>query len=241
MKKIAELTLLAIALVGVLIERSSAQTSSGEVQLAEKVYSDPKGFFQIRPPAGWSIHEYPDDPRGKVDFRIPPGGSPGQLKAELKVQGRLSNFSDITALRANAEAEAERVRQRLGVSVSVEEARLFEGPALVLKIQQAQLQQENYQVIIGKNLYVFFIGATPRDYDQFRPVAFASIQTMVPVFRDLSKDEALRHSVAAKLRVAQLYFQMGQKVWALQTVDEALALAPHSKEALEMKAKLVVK
>lgn len=37
-------------------------------ELSDKRYADPKGYFRMVPPAGWSIKEYPDDARGKVAF-----------------------------------------------------------------------------------------------------------------------------------------------------------------------------
>ena len=52
-------------------------------QLADKLYIDPKGYFKIRPPNGWSISEYSSDPRGKVDFN----SSNSSVKAQLKIIG----------------------------------------------------------------------------------------------------------------------------------------------------------
>lgn len=208
--------------------------------LATELYSDRKGFFQIRPPAGWSINEYPDDPRGKVDFRIPPTGDWRQGGAELKVIALLNAPGrDIAAARTEIEGSAERLRARLGASVEVTETTLLGVPAVRVRIDQpGKLRQEAIEVLIKPNRYSFTIGAPPHRWDQYYPVAMKSIETLLPILRDLPKEEAIRHLLASHIRRAELYRQMGQRAWALEAVDEGLRLDPSNDKLLQMKRDL---
>ena len=60
-------------LTGFLFLVVPAWPQSQQAELADKRYTDPKGYFQLVPPAGWRIEEYPDDVRGKVAFLSPDG------------------------------------------------------------------------------------------------------------------------------------------------------------------------
>jgi hypothetical protein len=210
-------------------------------QLAATSYSDPKGFFQIRPPDGWTIHEYPDDPRGKVDFRTPtPGDWRQSGGAELKVVGMINaSGRDVAAMRTEIEGAAERLRARLGATIQVADTTLFGLPAVRVTIdQQGKLRQEAIEVIIEPNRYNFTFGAPPDGYDRYRAIAMKSIETMLPILRDLPKGEANAHVVASHIRRAELYLQMGQREWALEAIDEGLRLDPRNAKLLQMRQEM---
>ena len=227
------------------IESAFAQPSGETLteapqELATVLYSDPKSFFEIRPPAGWSINEYLDDPRGKVDFRIPPTGDWRQSGAELKVIASLNAPGrDITAARAEIEGSAERLRVRLGASIEVTETTVLGVPAVRMRINiPGKLQLEAHEVIIKPNRYNFTFGAPPHRYDQYHAIAMQSIETLLPILRDLPKGEATRHLVASHIRLAELYLQMGQPAWALEIVDGGLQLDSGNERLLQMKSDL---
>ena len=210
-------------------------------QLAAAPYSDPKGFFQIRPPDGWTVHEYPNDPRGKVDFRTPPPGDWRQSGgAELKVVGMINAPGrDVAAMRTEIEGAADRLRARLGATIQVTETTLFGMPAVRVSIdQQGKLRQEAIEVIIKPNRYNFTFGASPDGYDRYHAIAMRSIETMLPILRDLPKEEANKHLVASHIRRAELYLQMGQREWALEAIDEGLRLDPKNAKLLQMRQEM---
>jgi hypothetical protein len=210
-------------------------------QLAAAPYSDPKGFFQIRPPDGWTIHEYPGDPRGKVDFRTPtPGDWRQSGGAELKVTAALNAPGrDFAAMRTEIEGSAERLRTRLGATIQVTETTLFGVPAVRVSIdQQGKLRQEAIEVIVKPNRYNFMFGAPPDGYDRYHAIAMKSIETMLPILRDLPKEEANKHLVASHIRRAELYLQMGQRAWALEAIEDGLKLEPKNARLLQMRQEI---
>ena len=103
--------------------------------LAETIYQDAKGFFKIRPPAGWETRDYKEDPRGKVDFQFPPGTGNGKFQAQLKILGMTSPSPDFAALMNNAQREVGRIKQRTGASTKIEEVRLFDSPAVQILLE----------------------------------------------------------------------------------------------------------
>ncbi|MFQ5765608.1 MAG: hypothetical protein ACE5GT_11820, partial [Rhodospirillales bacterium] len=86
--------------------------------------------------------------------------------------------------------------------------------------------------------YNFTFGAAPHRYDQYYPIAMKSIETLLPILRDLPKEEATRHLVASHIRRAELYRQMGQRAWAIEAVNEGLRLDPGNEKLLQMKRDL---
>jgi hypothetical protein len=222
------------------LAQPSRKTPEAPLDLAAELYSDPKGFFQIRPPAGWSINEYPDDPRGKVDFRIPPTGDWRQSGAELKVMGLINAPGrNIAAARAEIEATADRLRARLGASIEVTDATVLGLPAVRTSVNlPGKLRQEAVEVLIGPNRYNFTFGAAPHRYDHYHPIALKSIETLLPILRDFSREDATRHLVASHIRRAELYRHMGQRAWAIEAVDEGLRADPGNEKLLRMKRDL---
>jgi hypothetical protein len=211
-------------------------SGQGGQALSARLYLDPKGFFEIRPPNGWEVHEYSNDPRGKVDFRIAPNGDWSQSGAELKVIGRKSILSSIDAVRSNAKDQADRLRTRLGASIEVTETTLFSLPAVQMNISiPGKLLQEVLEVLIGANHYTFLFGAPHHRYKDYRPIAMKSIETFRPLLGDLPQEEAIRHLVASHLRRAELYRQMGQTAWALEAINDGLAIDPSNAKLLQMK------
>lgn len=220
-----------------LVESAGETSAEAPQVLAAALYSDPKGFFQIRPPAGWSINEYPDDPRGKVAFRTPSAGDWTQSGAELKVLGLLSAPGrSIAAAREEIEATADRLRAGLGASIEVTETTVLGHRAVRMTSNMpGKLRQEVIEILIGQNQYNFAFGAAPHRYDHHYPIARKAMETLLPILRDLPEEEATRHLVASSIRRAEVYRQMGQLAWAGEAVDEGLRLEPGNEKLRQMK------
>jgi hypothetical protein len=69
---------------------NNTHVSAGD--LATKRYIDPKGFFQLVPPTGWKVQEYPQDARRKVAFSAP------EVNVDLRVLVNSVDFSTVEAL-----------------------------------------------------------------------------------------------------------------------------------------------
>ena len=87
-------------------------------------------------------------------------------------------------------------------------------------------------------MYQFTYGAAPEQFDHFRSVVVASIDSFEPLAVPGAGSDAVRHVIASKLRVARLYIQIGYRDWAAQAIQEGLKLAPEDKELLDLKAQI---
>jgi hypothetical protein len=206
-------------------------------KLADTQYVDPKGYFKIVPPEGWAAQEFKDDPRGKVKFlrSSPPG-------TMVLVIGQTSPFGNFDEMIADADRQLARLKERLGASSLIERTYFSGIPAARVTIDiPPNAKQMQIQFILGGSHYTIVYGSTPTDYQRFLPIALASFDSFEPLSRTLRKEEALKHSMASKLRTATNLIQLGQRSYALTVINEGLSLDPDNMDLLELKKSLVGK
>lgn len=206
-----------------------------ETVLSDRVYVDPKGFFKIVPPSGWSIREYTADPRGKVDF----DATPGTLTAQIKVIGQVSPYQGFEAMLKDVEAQGGRMQARLGGKVDVARFVIDGEPAAKMAFEiPGKLKHVNFSMLRGNCHYTLAYGARPDLFDQYYPVVTKSIESFEPILKERSKEEAARGVVAGAVRRANLYLQLGRKDWARTAVEEGLAYSPANAELLALKKRI---
>jgi len=108
--------------VGILILQiffSFTVVNAADLQLADHQHIDPKGFFQIVPPNGWEIKEYPQDPRGKGAFLT------DKNRVDFRILINAVNFSTFEDLVASCE----KIGKRLGLNTNIKRIELNGRPA----------------------------------------------------------------------------------------------------------------
>ena len=214
---------------------SNAEPQPNKKQyLSEKLYNDPKGFFRIRPPEGWQVQEFGEDPRGKVKLICPTA-----YNTVLQVIGMASSFSNFEELVRDSEAAAERLRNKVNGSITTEKISFANVPAVKMTITiPEKLKQVQIVFLLGKNHYALVFGSPPYTYEKFFPTAMMSIESFEPILKDVTKEEAMKHTVASKLRTAKLLLQAGQKEYAITVINEGLQLDSNNKELRELKKQI---
>jgi hypothetical protein len=217
-----------LALVAVQVSTVWAESP----KLAGDVYTDPKGFFKIRPPADWTVEEYKSDPRGKVNFNWMEAGK----KAQLKVLGAANPFADFDELVQDCKNGIERLRARMGGTYTVETTTLFgQKAALILMSLPSGFRQYQLQFIAAGNYYTLAYGTDQQLYEKYLPLAKASIETLEALPKQTKPEEGRAHTLQSKIRLAQLHLQIGRKDWALTAINEGLAIDPNNEELLKLK------
>jgi len=198
--------------------------SRGE-QLADKRYADPKGYFRVVPPAGWSIQEYPDDVRGKVAFIAL------ESSGDFRILVNAVDFDTIDELLDFCRS----TERTLGVTVKIEKFD-FHGHQAVRRSFEIRGQRFLYvDFLIGKVDHNLAYGAPPSTYDQYLPVILKSMETYEPILTETGDRESVDHLVAKKLRLGRLMLEAARADLAIEYVREGLAIAPESQELLKLK------
>jgi len=196
--------------------------------LSENVYIDPKGFFKIRPPAGWIIKEYSDDPRGKVDFQ----SSTTKPLAQIKIIAQISKFNSLEEAIEVERIGHERTKSRLkqsGMDLKVTTEITTKWGNRVIKdvsIVPGILKQEVISMLINNNYYIIGYASTPDLFNSYYTIAMKSINTFKPVAKKGGAKEAEQHAIASIIRRAQIYIQMGQKETAIKLLKEGMEAYP---------------
>lgn len=226
-------TTLHIALLGATcLVAIAAAAAAQEGALSGSVYADPKNYFKIVPPNGWSIREYPEDPRGKVDFDV----TPGTMAAQLKVIAGASPYASFEALKKDVEVQVRRMQERFGATIDVQTISVDGEPAVRALLQiPGKLKQLNLQYLRGKTHCTFAFGARPDVFEKYESMVSMSIDSFQAIPREWSKEEAARFVVAGAIRRATLYVQMGRKDWAIVAIEEGLAQSPNNPELVQLR------
>lgn len=200
-------------------------TQSQPDKLADKRFTDPKGYFHLIPPAGWRIQEYPGDIRGKVAFMAP------ESNIDFRILVNSVDFSTINKLLdfcRNAE-------KRLGIPMKIEKFD-FHGRKAVRRSFKFRGQRFLYvDFLIGKMAHNLAYSSPPGKYDQYLATVLESMETYEPIFKEIGEKESVDHLVARKLRLGQLMLEAARTDLALEYVREGLSIAPENQKLLKLK------
>ena len=222
--------------IGLLPFRIYAESSGSRLtevaKLANQVYTDPKGFFKIRPPAGWTVEEYSADPRGKVNFNF----IEGSMKIQLKLIASSNPFDNFEALLQDCQNGVERLRARMRGKYKVSAITFLNQKAVeVLMFLASGFKQRQVQLMAGGNYYTIVFGTHRQLYNKYLPLVKASMETLEILPKQAKSGEARAHIVASKIRLARLYIQIGRQDWALISINEGLTINPQNEELLRLK------
>jgi len=204
--------------------------------LSSQVYTDPKGFFRIRPPAEWIVEEYKSEPRGKVNFNWVEGGR----KAQLKLIGAANPFADFDALLQDCKNGIQAIQARWGATCEIKTTTLLGEKAVLIlsSIPKLSFGQYQVQVLSGGSYYTVGYGGHDQVYDKYLSLAKLSIETLEALPRNAKPGEAQAHILASKIRIARLYTQIGKDDWALSAISEGLAIDPKNEELLQLRKRI---
>ena len=216
---------------------SHSVTAEDSKLLATVVYKDPHGFFQIYPPMGWSIKDYPNDPRGKVKFT-----APGVKGVSLLVIGMSTDMKDVDQIIASTKqghSTLKRKYQQFNPFGSYEIIQWDGLPAVKGHFEiPGRFKQESYEFLYGEQYYNPSYVAPPSVFGKYREQVMLSIRSLEPVFQKRSAKEAKTHLAESKLRIAQLNIQVGRPDMALEAIQEGLAIDPTNTELLKLRKSL---
>lgn len=223
---------LVINLSAISLAQETQSREYSEPGLSQTIYSDRRGFFKIHPPANWLTNDYPSDVRGKVDFN----SSSGSPKAQLKIIGQASPFSDFSALLTDCRNGAERMRTRFGGTVSVNEIEKFNNKAAQVRYEiPGKFKQLQIQLLIGKNYYTLAFGGPPEEFDRYQKIVLKSIDTFEPLLDQPQGVNPAEHIVASKIRTAEAYLSANRKDLAIVVINEGLEIDRENEKLLELK------
>lgn len=212
--------LLAIVMIAQLapFHDSSAQ------DLAGKVYRDPKGFFEIVPPAEWRVQEYPRDPRGKVAFI-------GPNKIDLRVLVNTPDYNDIDGLINFAKS----VEKKIDVNTNIKKIEFNGHPAIQRSLKFRGFKFYYVDFLIGRVAHNLGYGSPPKYYKKYLRVALASIATYNPLRVEVSDREAKIQFLAKVRRL----WELKQHDFALGLLNDVLRKEPGDPEYLDLKAAIL--
>ena len=205
--------------------------------LAADMYKDPHGFFQIYPPAGWSIEDYPNDPRGKVKF-----SAPGVEGVSLLVIGMSTDMKDVDQIVVSTKQSQNNLKRKYQQFNPIGSYKIIEWDGLPAVKSHFEIpgryKQEGYEFLYGAQYYMPSYVAPPSVFGKYREQVMLSIRSLEPVFQKRSANEARSHLAASKLRIAQLNIQIGRSDMALEAIREGLTIDPTNTELLKLRKTL---
>lgn len=202
--------------------------------LSDTSYHDPNGFFNITPPAGWKVTQYPDDPRGKVKFVAP--GVRGVSLLIIAMATDMSSIDDVMKSSRKSEARLKNKYQRLKPSAGYA-IKNWHGQQAVEGYFELpnRIRQESVEFLVGNQYYNPSYAAPPSKFSKYKEQAMLSIRSLEPLLKKISSSDARKHLAASKLRLAKLNLQLGYNKVALRAIRDGLELDPENVELLNIK------
>lgn len=197
-------------------------------QLSDKQYSDPKGYFRIVPPSGWRIHEYPQDPRGKVAFFGP------KSNIDLRLLVNSVDFDTTDALVRFCKD----IEKRIGINTNIKTITFGGRPAVERTFRFKGIKFYAVDFLIGKVDHNLQYSAPEHLFDKYQAIVMKSMETYEPILRKLTDEQAIQHAVAKKYRLAQLMMEIGNLELALDYVKEGLDIASNDVKLIKLKQQI---
>ena len=217
--------LLSMVITVLFIACFSGTAISENKLLSDTQYHDPNGFFNITPPAGWVIKEYPNDSRGKVKFIAP--GIRGVSLLIIGMATDMSSIDNIVASTKKSEGRLKSKYQRFNPSGGHKIINWYGQPAVKgYFLIPNRFRQESMEFFIEKQYYNQSYAAPTSHFEEYKKQAMLSMHSLEPLFKALSSDDAKNHLVASKIRLANLNIQLGYKDIALRAIREGLKIDP---------------
>lgn len=216
--------------VAELLGRADSQPAVPE-DLAQEIYTNPKGFFRIRPPRGWRVQEYASDPRGKVAFIAPDG------QTELRVLAKAVDIPDLDGLIANLK----QIETQVGIAMGIQPVVFNDQPAIrrtaTITMQGATIKLLWIDLLVDGYSHNLQYGAPPAAFDNLRETGWRSMLTYEPLKRKsvATPEEARKHEVAKWLRLAQMAIEWGKIQVAKDAVTLGLEVDPENAELKRMR------
>jgi len=197
------------------------------IELSQEEYADPKGYFKIRPPAGWQIQDYPQDPRGKVAFNA-------SHVVQLRVLAHGVDFETYEGLLKWAEKKEKDV----GIDTNIKKVSFLDRPAIKRSFIIRNMRCLEIDFILGNVKHNLQYTGTPDNYSMYSDVAMKSLNSYKPFLRYLSTNEIQLHDIAQAVRLAQIAYLKGNFTSALEIVEQGLEIQPGNPDLLQLKRQI---
>ncbi len=202
-----------------------------DLRLADQQYIDPKGFFTIVPPDGWSKTEYPQDPRGKVAFLT--AGDHVDLRVLVNAV-EFSTLEDLVSFCQNVE-------KRLGINTHINRTTFDGRPAVQRTFTMKGSKFLYYDFLIGNVDHNLAYSAPVGSYEKFLSLISKSLETYEPAVKVVSDRVGDQHLIAKKKRLTELMLENGNYDLAIHYADEGLKIDLDNKTLHELRIRAVSK
>jgi hypothetical protein len=198
-----------------------------------KVYIDPKGYFKITPPAGWSLQEYPDDARGKVAFLA------HESNVDLRVLAKPVDIANYQMLIR----ELQDIETELEVPMNIEPI-LFNGLPAVKRVATTTTQGITLKILwidilINGISHTMQYAAPPGVFDDYYDTVWQSVLTyepLKPVFS--SREEEFQYKLSELITFSAEALDLQAFQAAEEGIKAGLLLDPEDENLLYLQSEL---
>lgn len=202
------------------------ETDSGRV-LALQEYVDPKGFFSVIPPYGWTVKEYPDDVRGKVSFQLSRSTSLSILTNGVDYSDFESLKDELRGTMRNAGIRSQLIDSELNGIPAVERDFVIQGSKILM-----------IDFLRGKVAHNLMYTTTRSEFDKHLDTVMASLATYQPRHVELTEEEFLENILAKDRRLGRLFIDMGEYEQARFYIEEGLSHSNTDELLLQLEEEL---
>ena len=192
--------------------------------LKERLYTDPKGYFQVLVPFDWKTHEFPNDPRGKVLFV---GKDPN---TNLRVVAQLSPMKTFDDLRGHVTS----IEKQFMRDMNIQEIQIGRAKALMRDIVMGELRILMVDILRDGIWHNLRYETQEEFFILYLPEIMECINTYMALSPRKPDDEARSHSAWSAYFLAGRALRGGDSSSARFFIRRGLEFDPRSDALLEM-------
>jgi hypothetical protein len=196
--------------------------------LKERVYVDPRGYFQVLVPLDWATQEFPSDPRGKVVFE---GKDTNTSLRVVAQKSPMNTFDDLMAHVTNIEKQFMR-------DMNIRVIQIGKSEALIRDVIMGELRILMVDILRDGNWHNLRYETQVENFTLYLPEIMECVNTYMTLSPSEPDDESRSHSAWSAYFLAGRALREGDTLSALFFVERGLELDPSNDVLLNEKRKL---
>ena len=155
-------------------------------KLSKTKYIDPNEFFNIVPPSGWKVQNYPDDPRGKVAFF-------GPNDVELRILAKGLDHSSFDKMLE----ELKDIEKQISTNTNIKQIEFSGVKAIEREFIIKGIKVYFIDFMIGNISHNLMYSAQPSKFAEYKNIAYLSFLTYEPSLIEISPENVSIHRLSS--------------------------------------------
>jgi hypothetical protein len=196
--------------------------------LKDRLYEDPKGYFQVLIPRDWEAHDFPNDPRGKALFV---GQDPMTNLRLIAKPSEMTSFQDL-------QSRLKSIEQQIMKDTHITEVTIGKRPALIRDVVMGESRVLMVDMLRDGIWHNLRYETAAESFTVYLPDIMECVNTYITLSPSDPAMESLDHAAWSAYYLAGRSMRENDTASARFFVDRGLSFDPKNPSLLELEARI---